>query len=495
MIKVNDVFKNYKIVIIFMMIFLIKGILYSLYVSPTVMYSSPDDVGHLSYIQYIATERKLPVVHETPLETISKSAFQAYNDKDYATYNEFYIDLEEFSDMTDKNWITQHPPLYYLLLTPIYLLARLYTNHLPTIIMILRIATIPIGLVSIFYIEKILRLLKASIIIRYCIHISFVFSPGIQYYYSMITNDSLLTLISIVSLYFLLKYLKYKKLYDFYLFVIFCALGILTKYTFGLVLIGYGFYFLFKSFKEDGIKYTTKLCVFGMILGVAILAPILGRNFILYGNIFEVANEQIKNYDFTIFEFIVDKNYLDELYTHIVMLIGWRTFIRAPIFMKSTATFILVFLALLCIIRDNYKYRRSLVALTSCFLIVILKQIFYLQVNLYLSIAAIFVIFLYMLLSNHISYEKREIIAFFIFTIFIVIIIYLKQHYTIGLNRGRTGAMHGRYYYIILFPFLYSIFSVIEEWSSKFKKYIPSALLTLLMLCEIQVIKICIEMW
>ena len=51
-----------------MLIFFFKGIFYAVYFIPPYMYSSPDDVGHISYIQYIADMKSLPVLMQSMLE-------------------------------------------------------------------------------------------------------------------------------------------------------------------------------------------------------------------------------------------------------------------------------------------------------------------------------------------------------------------------------------------------------------------------------------------
>ena len=319
--------KKNIVLFLFMSIFLIKGIFYAVYITPPVVGTAPDDIGHLSYIQYIASEKKLPVLYKTSLEKVTFDLWNSYMPNKSIDVDRFIITGEKFDEKYDDNWIAQHPPLYYLWMTPIYLIAKLITNKLYILIIILRLATIPFGIASIFVMSKVMDILKTKSIVRYCILISFVFSAPMQFYFSNVTNDSLLIFLCILSLYYLLKYTTGKDTKHFYLFVVCCALTVMTKYTGALVLTGYILYFLYKSIKEDGIKKTANLCIQGGILGGIIVAPVFLRNYILYGNPVKTFNNNTLLYEITFFQFIKDKGYFNELYSHLVTLIGWKDLI------------------------------------------------------------------------------------------------------------------------------------------------------------------------
>jgi len=55
--------------------------------------------------------------------------------------------------------------------------------------------------------------------------------------------------------------------------------------------------------------------------------------------------------------------------------------------------------------------------------------------------------------------------------------------------------MHGRYYYIAVFPFLYLIFNILEEFKFKYTKYLPILMTSVLMSIEVQTIVRCLERW
>ena len=487
--------KKNIVLFLFMSIFLIKGIFYAVYITPPVVGTAPDDTGHLSYIQYIASEKKLPVLYKTSLEKVTFDLWNSYMPNKSIDVDRFIITGEKFDEKYDDNWIAQHPPLYYLWMTPIYLIAKLITNKLYILIIILRLATIPFGIASIFVMSKVMDILKTKSIVRYCILISFVFSAPMQFYFSNVTNDSLLIFLCILSLYYLLKYTTGKDTKHFYLFVVCCALTVMTKYTGALVLIGYILYFLFKSIREDGIKKTARLCVQGGIIGGIIVAPVFLRNYILYGNPVKTFNNNTLLYEITFFQFIKDKGYFNELYSHLVTLIGCKYLITSTNLTKSLNAIILSGLSCFCLYKDNRKGRALFILFTGEISIFVLHHILNLELSVSVALISFLIISYYMLTLKELTLFKKEINGLFIFTIITMFLIYMSQHYKICLHRGRTGAMHGRYYYIAVFPFLYLIFNILEEFKFKYTKYLPILMTSVLMSIEVQTIVRCLERW
>lgn len=465
--------KKNIVLFLFMSIFLIKGIFYAVYITPPVVGTAPDDTGHLSYIQYIASERRLPILNETPLESVTLKCHQYYNDRSSSGYENFLVTKEEFDKRSDGNWIAQHPPLYYLIMTPVYLITKLFTNQLSIIIIVLRIITITFGLLFICTISKIMDLLQSKKIVQYCILSSIVFSMPIQYYFSNITNDSLLIYLCALSLYFLLKYRIKKQEKSYFHFVICCALICITKYTGALVIITYIAYFLWFSLKENRIKKTLKLSLQGIFLGGMIVFPVFMRNFILYGNPLAVAQVGNDTFNMSFTQFIIDKNYLDILYQACVTFVGMRDFIVADKQIKWVFAFILASLAFLCIIKVKNKYVR-LFTFYSCYISAYVF-LYHLNVefNTMISLFSILIIGLYMIASNIIDLKKKEINLFFFLVVLVVFLIFMFMHYNIALNNGFARAVHGRYYYIAIFPFLYLIFNILEEYKFKYTKYLP----------------------
>lgn len=485
--------KNF-LLILFICIFFIKGLIYAVYITPPAMGTAPDDVGHLSYIQYIASEKKLPVLHITSLENITTQSWNLYQNRQYQDYIHLEIRDEAFDKSNGKNWIAQHPPLYYLLMVPIYAFAKLFTNQLALLIIVLRISTLLFGVASVYVINRILDILEADSIVRNCILISFVFFTPIQYYFSNITNDSLLIFLCLLTLFFLLQYIYQKKQKSFYLFVIGCTLVFLTKYTGALVLIGYLLFLLYKSYKEYGIKYTTLLFCKGSIIGLALISPLLIRNYTLYHAFFPVYDINTRLYNYNIYQFIAG-GYINELYRHLITLIGWTTMIAAPRFICVLVAMLVTSVAYLYCL--DIKKNKSLIAtVLLCFSFIFVAHYFLtIDWSASLAITSGAVILVCIFYKDSRLQHEKEIDVFFVTTIIIVFIVFAVQHYIIFCHRGHTGAMHGRYYYIAIFPMLYLIYNRLSHVHWKLKKYIPAVLMLIIMSCELYMMKQCVILW
>ena len=110
-----------------------------------------DETAHFSYIQQVADSKKLPLDGKDPISTdiekyyqyapVPKAIFSETPSKKRLTYQSFFLksdeslsDSKEFVHSTNSprkyfpgrghNWESQHPPLYYILLSPIYLATK-----------------------------------------------------------------------------------------------------------------------------------------------------------------------------------------------------------------------------------------------------------------------------------------------------------------------------------------------------------------------------------
>lgn len=200
-----------------------------------------------------------------------------------------------------------------------------------------------------------------------------------------------------------------------------------------------------------------------------------------------------KKYSFTISQFIIDKGYFNELFSNLLTLIGWTDMITVNEFSREIIAIIIATLAgLYCC--NRYKKHEQYILLSLGILFTyathyILKSEF----NIGIIIASCMIIAMSNLKSDDLSLHDREISTFFVTTIVIVFAIFMIKHYEILCNRGVNGAMHGRYYYIAIFPMLYLLFHSLEK--VKHTKYIPITLMTAMVLCEAQTVMQCILLW
>ena len=456
-----------------MMIFFIKGIIYAIYIVPPMMGMAPDDIGHFSYIQYLAIEKKLPVLTEATIEEIPYASF---NESKQGIFQDLKLN-RYFHPTNSENWIVQHPPLYYLIMMPFYILATYFTDSLANVLIFLRIMTLLIGVLTIFIIYKILHILVSNFYIQSCILFSFVFSPNFQYYFSNITNDSLLIFLCTLSLFFLIYYFKFLKTKYFFFFVITSACVILTKYTGALLLIGYIILFLVWEIKNKGIKKTLYISILGLLIGFILIAPYFYHNFILYNNLFWPKSYNYSNYlyssqsknIFSLFRFLIENKYFDKIFQNVCILIGWTNVIGSNYIITLYNAIIIAFFSLLYL-----KGRSNSFKFILLFLSILLFSISFFYFKFYISTSIVVAASLIIGLSLFTGCKKSRIIDMGLFvSILIVVIGFIYEHYSIYLNIGGLDAINGRYYYILFFPVTYLVFNSLQNITNiKLEKFV-----------------------
>ena len=494
----NCINKRKNIVLLLLMaIFLLKGIFYAVYLTPACLRAAPDDVGHVSYVQYIYATKSLPV-YGTYLENTTA---QNYNDNvvhpstNTFAYLNYEVGQERFDEASGGNWITQHPPAYYLLMTPFYAIAKQFTNKLAYLIIVMRLATLMLGILSVFVIGKILDCIGAGQTAYYCILIAYVFYAPIQFFFSNITNDNLLILLCLAALLFLLRFIYWKKQRYFYLFAVSCGLIFMTKYTGVLVIAAYLLFLLYKTLKDYNVRYTLKLFVQGIIIAVIVDGPYLVRNLIYCHSLFPMGGDP-KRYDYTLVHFL-RSGYFDEILKNFTALLGWKTLVQAKDVNVYCFAIMMAVAALTYLVCLKSKKKPLIIAGLIAFCAIMIPTIKIIvktrlttsEIITFAMMIAIVVIYEWIKDRNSI---KTTVSLLFVFTTVIVVVFFIYKHYTIFLSRGHSGAMHGRYYYIAILPILYLIFNKFDDLNKRIQRYLPNILLIFMAANELIVIKECI---
>lgn len=186
-------------------LFLAKGILIALMATP---YSGHDEIAHFSYVRVLAEEGRLPVIPDLEAWREARDSggdvqFDEIPDEFYTWAGHFTTPdwlrqqptipreaLGEDGEWYPSGWIytANHPPLYYVWLTPVYLLA----NDLPVAEQsyMMRLATIPFGLGTVVFAWLAARaLFPKDLFLRVLIPAFVAFQPQIAYEASIINND------------------------------------------------------------------------------------------------------------------------------------------------------------------------------------------------------------------------------------------------------------------------------------------------------------------
>jgi len=500
--------KNNKLILALCIIFVVKGIFYAAYITPLTMFTAPDDTGHFSYIQYLASQRRLPIYGQTGFEESTLLAHHMYGD--YGEVIDFKIGEESFDtfDTEEINWIVQHPPLYYIAMAVIYSIASFFTRQFSTMILVLRMANLVFGVASLIVMHKILNLLKTKDIVRTCILFFFVFSASMQFFFSTITNDSMLIFMCIFALYYLLKYMDTNRLKHFVIFVIGSALIFGTKYNGFMVMFVYIGFFIYHSLRNNGIKETAKLGLIGVPIGLAIILPDLLFNHFTAGSVISNDGGFVSRTvslggtnNRTLSQFLFRTNYLDFITRHIILKLGWdHDWIRPDLFIERIFALFSVAITAIHFIKSKNKSAACSVLLLGG--IVFAYYRFILSAPEYTLAISMIIACMLMLLCftimravkrDSLDSKEREIHWLFIAALLTTLLVYMYTHFGMFQRRGILRATHGRYYYIAFFPFAYMLFHQLGELKSKFSKYIPLALLVVLALIEYRAITLALQ--
>ncbi|MEA5084316.1 MAG: glycosyltransferase family 39 protein [Lachnospiraceae bacterium] len=466
--------KKNKFLHLMVAIFLLKGIFYGVYAIPLHMGSTPDDVGHLSYVAYMAKEHKIPVLFKTKFE---ETSYRNYDDvlknRDVIDSN-YLINEGEYRESEDYNYIAQHPPLYHLYLLPFYLVTTMFTSQLSNIVIVLRLATIPLGIITLLCLYKTLELLNAGDIAKKCAIVCFTFSSAMQYFLTIVDNDAMVICLSSVSFYLFIKYLKQANIKDLYLFAAASGGIVITKYTGAVVLPAYALIYLYHCVvrkKQKLSDFTKQSAICLAIFGVMV-APVLIQNYVRYELLFPKYDSFEMRYNYSLYQFISKIKYFDIMFRNIVNYTGWMVMVVTSKTMKVLCSLIVSYIFFL----KSTKFKGL------WFIPFVTATIISLELSMeYLTGFIISVISCIMLLSiskydltSQQDKDDKEVCILSLAMILSYVIVVFVSQYKLFVAYGMARALHGRYYYVLVLPFFWLIFRNLNLYNEKATKYLPA---------------------
>ena len=187
-------------------LFLAKGILIALTSAP---YSGHDEIAHISYVRVLSEEGRLPVIPDLDewrlaRESGGDTSFDEIPDEYYPWAGHFTTpdwlrqqlqipreaEGEDGSGWYPSGWIytANHPPLYYLWLTPVEKLTNDLTSEQQSYFF--RLATIPFGLGTVVFAWLAARaMFRNDLFLRLLIPAFVAMQPQIAYEASIVNND------------------------------------------------------------------------------------------------------------------------------------------------------------------------------------------------------------------------------------------------------------------------------------------------------------------
>jgi 4-amino-4-deoxy-L-arabinose transferase-like glycosyltransferase len=223
--------RNQPVITALLAIFLLKGILFAFVMPP---YSGHDEVMHYAYLRSVAEDWHVPVVpdveewrenrgrtgtaepsfdHAPP--ELGKYAFRKDSiDTNFTTsdwYGSFFGDgpawMVTYEDRTyPSGWVytANHPPLFYLLMSPVYWLVQ----HLDvdSQIYAFRLATILLGMATVLFAWLATRMLfPRDRFLAVTVPAFIAFQPQLSYEASMLNNDILAIALGSAIIYLLAR--------------------------------------------------------------------------------------------------------------------------------------------------------------------------------------------------------------------------------------------------------------------------------------------------
>ncbi len=202
-----------KFLTVLLLLFFAKGIILTFVHAP---YSGHDEVAHYTYLRYVAEEQRIPVIPDlSEWRTTYETARTYDHDRlppEFWKYCRFTTadwgagcggvraspspvyaaTLPPRGDAIPMGWVytANHPPLYYLVMTPVYWLSS--GQSIEGQLYILRLAAIPFGLLTVLFAYLTARtLFPRDQFLAMMVPAFVAFQPQIAYEAAMLNNDIL----------------------------------------------------------------------------------------------------------------------------------------------------------------------------------------------------------------------------------------------------------------------------------------------------------------
>lgn len=216
---------EHRFLALLLVVFLVKGVIVTFVHAP---YSGHDEVAHYAYLQLVAEEYRIPVLPELDAWQDVYAADGAYtHDRMPAEFWQYCrrttIDWSpgcgEYSNVVyamslggqfyPTGWVytANHPPLYYLVMTPLFWLSDGLT--IEGQLYVLRLAAIPFGLMTVLFAFLTTRaLFPRDRFLGITVPAFVAFQPQIAYEAAMLNNDIFAIAFTSAVIYLLTKGLK-----------------------------------------------------------------------------------------------------------------------------------------------------------------------------------------------------------------------------------------------------------------------------------------------
>ncbi len=219
---------EHKFLAVLLLLFLAKGVLVTFAHAP---FSGHDEVMHYAYLEYVAQDGRLPVIpviaewqeadrnnDDYPYDMAPDKlwAYCRYTTGDWNVgcdgradpVRNIYWPPERANYLSGWVYTANHPPLYYLYMTPFYWLTE--GLSIETQLYVFRLATLPLGLLTVLFAFLTVRtLFPRDRFLAMTVPAVVAFQPQISYEAAMLNNDAAAIMFTSAVVYLLAQGLKH----------------------------------------------------------------------------------------------------------------------------------------------------------------------------------------------------------------------------------------------------------------------------------------------
>lgn len=249
--RIANATSEHRFLTLLLLLFLAKGVLVTYAHAP---FSGHDEVMHYAYLEYVATDGRLPVIpviaewqeaqrinEEYPYDMAPDKlwAYCRYTTGDWNVgcdgrtepVRNIYWPPEQANYLSGWVYTANHPPLYYLYLTPFYWLT--HGLSIEGQLYAFRLATLPFGLLTVLFAYLTVRtLFPRDRFLAMTVPAFVAFQPQISYEAAMLNNDAAAITFTSATIYLLARGLKHGFLIGNVALTGFCfGLAVLSKNT------------------------------------------------------------------------------------------------------------------------------------------------------------------------------------------------------------------------------------------------------------------------
>lgn len=272
----------------------------------------PDESGHYAYVVDMTKGRPLPLLGKAEIHV------------------NLWRDVDGAVDSHRKNYIVQHPPLYYGVAAIPYAVLKKFTSDkrwLPLGPRLVSALSLGFLVLTLFAILRELGVQEGGAIAGASL-VGFV--PTVTHLASGITNDIFLALISALATLYLVRFLLHERLRDAYLCALWLTLAGATKMTAWILIVAFVGILLYEM-RRPWKQWLLHAAGIGLL---AMAAPLwwMRRNYYHFKDPFFVYGSHFspKFPDYSLWDYLTQINFTELMMYHFYGFIGFSGYCQTP---------------------------------------------------------------------------------------------------------------------------------------------------------------------